>query len=120
MTDISIRQIDEIGKYWIVYRKEHGEPGHIQLSACANNFSIHRRCESGGGLKCVGLRYEKDGCGYYELFNVGHTRIQCPLKTSFLQSLLKGKKAEPFLRQQYEAIERQLNGFGWKTIEESN
>ena len=75
MTEISNKQINEISEYWLVYLKESGEPGHIQLSACANNFSIHRGYESEDGMKCVGIHYEKDDCGFYELFNVGHTLV---------------------------------------------
>lgn len=117
MTEISNKQIREVGEYWLVYRKESGEPGHIQLSACANNFAVHRGCTSGDGLQCVGLHYEKDGCGYYELFNVGHTLVRFPLKPNFLQQLLGGKRAADKLRQCCEDFERQLNKFGWKTIE---
>ena len=53
--------------------------------------------------------------GYYELFNVGHTRIKCPLKPNVFQKLLgtAGK-----LREQYEAFEARLNSMGWKTISE--
>ena len=117
MNEISIKQIDQISQYWIVYTKESGEPGHIQLSACANNFAIHRGYASDGGAQCVGLHYEKDDWGFYELFNVGHTLVKCPLKPSFLQKLLKGKNAEAHLREQYLDIEKQLNSYGWKTIE---
>ncbi len=116
MTEITYKQIRRIEKYWLIYAKDDGSEGHIQLSACANNFAIHH----GGEPDCIGLRYEKDGFGCYELFNVGHTLIKCPLKPNFLQSLLGGKKAETKLRQQYGDIERRLNEFGWKTIEESN
>ena len=116
MTDISMKQIKEITQFWVFYDKGNGKQGNIQLSACANNFSIHR----GGDPECVGLRYEKDGYGYYELFNVGHTRIKFPLKPNGLQNLLGGKKAAAKLRQQYDAFEATLNSFGWKTIEESN
>ena len=112
MNEIFLKQIDEVTPFWVFYSKDSGEPGNIQLSACANNFSIHR----GGDANCVGLRYEKDGYGYYELFNVGHTRIQFSLKPG----LLGGKKAAQKLRQQYEAFEARLNSFGWNTIEESN
>lgn len=112
MTEITIKQIQEIGEYWLVYQKDDKSPGHIQLSACANNFSIHH----GGEPGCVGLRYEKDGFGCYELFNVGHTLIKCPLRPGGLQKLLKGRSAEAFLRKQYEDIERQLNAYGWNTI----
>lgn len=117
MNEISIKQIDQISQYWIVYTKESGEPGHIQLSACANNFAIHRGCASEDGMQCVGLRYEKDGFGCYELFNVGHTLVKCPLKPGALQKLLKGKNAESALREKYLDIEKQLNSYGWKTIE---
>ena len=117
MNEISIKQIDQISQYWIVYTKESGETGHIQLSACANNFAIHRGNASDGGAQCVGLRSEKDGVGCYELFNVGHTLVKCPLKPNLLQKLLKGKNAEAHLREQYLSIEKQLNAFGWKTIE---
>ena len=110
MTEISIKQIDEVTPFWVFYSKESGEPGNIQLSACANNFAIVRGDRSGDGLKCVGLRYEKDGFGCYELFNVGHTLIKCPLKPKLFGSAAK-------LREKYENIEKQLNGFGWKTIE---
>ena len=120
MTEISNKQIDEISRYWLFYTKESGEQGSIQLSACANNFRIHRGCEPDGELQCVGLRSEKDGCGYYELFNVGHTKIRFPLKPNPLKKLLKGSKAELLLRQEYEAFEKQLNEYGWKTIAESN
>ena len=107
MTVISIKQIKEIGEFWVVYAKDDGSRGHIHLSACANNFSILR----GGAENCVGLRYEKDGFGFYELFNVGHTLIKCPLKPRLFGSAAK-------LREKYEAIEKQLNSFGWKTVEE--
>ena len=105
MTEISIKKIREISEFWLVYDKDEGV-GHIQLSACANNFSIHH----GGDPKCVGLRYEKDGFGCYELFNVGHTLIKCPLKPKLFGSAAK-------LREKYESIEKQLNRFGWKTVE---
>ena len=111
MTEISIKQIKEIGEFLVVYTKPEGAPGHIQLSACANNFAIVRGVSSGDELKCVGLRYEKDGFGCYELFNVGHTLIKCPLKPRLFGSAAK-------LREKYESIEKQLNGFGWKTVEE--
>ena len=107
MNEISIRQIKEISQFWVVYTKDSGEPGHIQLSACANNYSVLR----GGEENCLGLRYEKNGFGCYELFNTGHTVIKCPLKPSLLASAAKR-------RQQYEDIERRLNEFGWKTIAE--
>ena len=106
MTEISIKQIKEIGEFWIVYAKDDGSNGHIQLSACANNFSILR----GGDPKCVGLRYEKDGFGCYELYNVGHTLIKCPLKPRLFGSAAKQ-------REKYEAIEKRLNEFGWKTLQ---
>ena len=105
MTEISIKQIKEISEFWLVYDKDEGV-GHIQLSACANNFSIHH----GGEPKCVGLRYEKDGFGFYELFNVGHTLIKCPLKPRLFGSAAK-------LREKYEGIEKRLNEFGWKTLQ---
>lgn len=121
MTEISIDQIREVGQYWLVYLKESGEPGHIQLSACANNFSIHRGHASEDDRQCVGLRYEKNGCDCYELFNLGHTLIKCPRKPGLGQTiaaLLKGKKPAQLQREKYDALERQLNEFGWKTIEE--
>ena len=105
MTEISIKKIREISEFWLVYDKDEGV-GHIQLSACANNFSIHH----GGDPKCVGLRYEKDGFGCYELFNVGHTLIRCPLKPKLFGSAAK-------LREKYEGIEKRLNEFGWKTLQ---
>ena len=106
MNEISIKQIREISEFWVVYTKDTGETGHIQLSACANNFSIHH----GGESRCVGLRYEKDGFGCYELFNVGHTLIKCPLKPRLFGSAAK-------LREKYEGIEKRLNEFGWKTLQ---
>ena len=118
MNEISVKQIDEITPFWLFYSKENGEPGNIQLSACANNFFVHRGYVSGDGLQCVGLRYEKDGFGCYELFNVGHTLIKCPLKLGPVQKLLGGKKAEAKLRAEFEAFEQQLNSRGWKTIAE--
>ena len=105
MTEISIKKIREISEFWLGYDKDEGG-GHIQLSACANNFSIHH----GGDPKCVGLRYEKDGFGCYELFNVGHTLIKCPLKPKLFGSAAK-------LREKYEGIEKRLNEFGWKTLQ---
>lgn len=122
MTEISIDQIQQIGQYWVVYLNEDGEPAHIQLSACANNFAIHRSQESGDGLKPVGLRYEKAGCDCYELFNVGHTLIKCPRSPGLGQTiaaLFKGKKPAELQREKYEAVERQLNEFGWKTVAEN-
>ena len=117
MTEISNKQIDEISQFWVVYRKENGQPCHIQLSACANNFRVHRGYDSGSGLQCVGLRYEEGGSWCYELFNVGHTLVKFPQKPGLLLGLLKGKNAAAHLRQQYEDFEKQLNEFGWKTIE---
>ena len=110
MTEISIKKIREISEFWLVYDKDEGV-GHIQLSACANNFRIHHGCDESDGLQCVGLRYEKDGFGCYELFNVGHTLIKCPLKPRLFGSAAK-------LREKYASIEKQLNSFGWKTVEE--
>ena len=118
MTEISIRQIDEITPFWLFYTKPNGAPGNIQLSACANNFSVQRGHVPEDGLQCVGLRYEKDNFGCYELFNVGHTLIKCPLKPNPLQKLLGGKKAEQKLRAAYEEFEQKLNSRGWKTIAE--
>ena len=106
MTEITCKQIRRIDQYWLVYAKDDGSEGHIQLSACANNFSIHR----GGAGNCIGLRYEKDGFGCYELFNVGHTCIKFPLKPRLFGSPAR-------LRENYEGFEKQLNGFGWKTVE---
>ena len=117
MNEIFLKQIDEVTPFWLFYSKDSGEPGNIQLSACANNFSIHRGYASEDSLQCVGVRYEKDGFGCYELYNVGHTLIKCPLKPNPIQKLLGGKKAEEKLRAQYEAFEQQLNSRGWKTIE---
>lgn len=120
MKEIYINRIDEINEYWIVYVQDSGEPGHIQLSACANSYAVHRGAEDGDGLRCVGLHYEKDGCGCYELFTAGHALIKCPLKANFVQSLasmLRGKKGDEVCRQAYLDFETKLNGFGWKTIE---
>ena len=119
MNEISIKQIDEITQFWVFYTKPSGEPGNIQLSACANNFAIHRGYVSEDALQCVGVRYEKDGFGCYELFNVGHTLIKCPLKPNPIQKLLGGKKAGEKRRAAYEAFEQQLNSRGWKTIPEA-
>ena len=116
MTEISCSQIRRIDQYWLVYKKDDGSEGHIQLSACANNFAIHH----GGEPGTIGLRYEKDGFGCYELFNVGHTCIKFPLRATGLKKLLKGKRYDNALREQYESIEKVLNGFGWKTVEKSN
>ena len=107
MTELTCKQIRRIDQYWLVYAKDDGSEGHIQLSACANNFSIHHD----GAENCIGLRYEKDGFGCYELFNVGHTVIKFPLKPTLFGGAAKR-------RLQYENIERQLNEFGWKTIAE--
>ena len=119
MNEIFLKQIDEVTPFWLFYSKDSGEPGNIQLSACANNFSIHRGYVSEDGLQCVGVRYEKDGFGCYELYNVGHTLIKCPLKPNPIQKLLGGKKAEEKLRAAYESFEEQLNSRGWKTIPEA-
>ncbi len=118
MNEIFLKQIDEVTPFWVFYSKDSGEPGNIQLSACANNFSIHRGYVSEDSLQCVGTRYEKDGFGCYELFNVGHTLIKFPLTPNFVQKLLGGKNAADKLRQQYGEFERQLSGYGWKTIAE--
>ena len=116
MTEISYKQWRRLDQYWFVYEKDDGSEAHIQLSACANNFSIHH----GGEENCIGLRYEKDGFGYYELFNVGHTRSKFPLHGKGLRKLLRGKKYDDALRTQYASIETAFNNVGWKTIEKSN
>lgn len=113
MTEITYKQWRRLDQYWFVYEKDDGAEAHIQLSACANNFSI----QHGGDGKCIGLRYEQDGFGYYELFNVGHTRIKFPLQGKGLRKLLKGKKYDDALRAQYESIETAFNNVGWNTIE---
>ena len=113
MNEIFLKQIDEVTPFWVFYSKDSGEPGNIQLSACANNFSIHH----GGEGNCIGLRYEKDGFGCYELFNVGHTLIKFPLQGKGLRKLLKGKKYDDALRSQYESIEIAFNNVGWKTAQ---
>ena len=92
MNEIFLKQIDEVTPFWVFYSKDSGEPGNIQLSACANNFSIHRGYVSEDSLQCVGVRYEKDGFGCYELYNVGHTLIKCPLKPNPIQKLLAAKR----------------------------
>ena len=116
MNEISYARIRRIEPYWLVYAKDDGSEAHIQLSACANNFAIHH----GGEPGCIGLRYEKDGFGCYELFNVGHTLIKFPLVGKGLRKLLKGKKYDDALRSQYESIETVFNGHGWHTVLESN
>ena len=119
MTEISIDQVREIGEYWLIYRDQEGEEKHIQLSACANNFSIHRGDQSGDGLKCVGLRSEDQNGGSYELYNVGHTKIHCPFRPGIggtIAALLKGKKPAEVQKEKFLDFERQLNSYGWKTI----
>ena len=116
MNEISIQKIREITPFWVFYEKDSGAPGNSQLSACANNFAIQHGGGDGDGLRTVGLRYEKNGFGYYELFNVGHACIRFPLKPG----LFGGKKAAQKLRRQYEDFEATLNSHGWKTIEETN
>ena len=119
MTEISIDQIQEIGQYWLVYLTREGEEKHIQLSACANNFSIHH----GGESNCVGLRHEDANGGSYELYNVGHTKVLCPWKPGLggiIAAVLKGKKPEEVQREKFRDFEAKLNSFGWKTIEDSN
>ena len=118
MNEISMQKIQEITPFWVFYEKENGRRGNIQFSACANNFAVHRGGGSADGLQAVGLRYEKDGFGCYELFNVGHTLIKFPLTPNFVQKLLGGKNAADKLRQQYGEFEQQLNGYGWKTVAE--
>lgn len=120
MKEISSKQINKIDAYWIHYTKEDREPGHIQLSACANNYALHHGAPAEGEKQCVGLRYEADGFGCYELFNVGHTLIKCPLRPGAGQSilaLLRGKNAAELQREEYLAIERTLNEHGWMTRE---
>ena len=122
MTEISIDQIREIGQYWLVYLSPEGETKHIQFSACANNFSIHRGSPDEDGLKCVGLRSEDADGGSYELYNVGHTKILCPFKPTIggtIAALLKGKKPADVQKEKFLDFERQLNAYGWKTIEET-
>ena len=67
-------------------------------------------------------KVEKAGCDCYELFNVGHTLIKCPRSPGLGQTiaaLFKGKKPAELQREKYEAVERQLNEFGWKTVAEN-
>ena len=121
MTEISIDQVQSISQYWLVYLSQEGHEKHIQLSACANNYSIHHGGASADGLSCVGLRRESDKGGSYELFNVGHTKVLCPWRPGIggtIGALLKGKKPADVQRAKFEDFERQLNSFGWKTIEE--
>ncbi len=116
MKEISASKIFEINEYWLVYRQDSGEPGHIQLSACANTYRAHH----GGDGKTLGLRYIENDCGYYELFTAGHLRIKCSLRANFGQAVVaafRGKTPKAAMQEEFDSIEAQLESFGWRTIE---
>lgn len=120
MNELNRSRITEINDYWLVYRKDSGEPGHMYLGACASRFGRQEQYESGDGLRCVGKRYEKDGFGCYELYSLEHTLIKCPLRPNVFQAaaaLLRGKKPAEAQREAYLDFEAQLNAHGYKTIE---
>lgn len=120
MNEIKNSAVFEISDYWLVYRRDNGEPGHIELGACANSFARQEHYESTDGLRCVGKRYEKDGCRCYELYNIGHTLVKFAPRPNFGESVVamfRGKKPSDAQREAYEQFEADLNAHGWKTVE---
>ncbi len=116
MKEITSSKIFEISEYWLTYRQDSGEPGHIQLSACANTYQARH----GGDGKTLGVRYVENNCGFYELFTAGHFLIKCPLRANFGQAVVasfRGKKPADAMREEFEAIEAQFVRFGWHTVE---
>lgn len=119
MKEIKLSDVLEINPYWLIYRNENREKAYLDLSASANSFSRAMQLPEEDGLRCVGLRYEENGTGCYELFNIGHTKVVCPLKPGFFAALagkLGGKDPEKLLREAFEAFEQRLNAAGWKTV----
>lgn len=108
-------------RYWLRYTNEAGVLKNVNLSGCANSFKLatNNAYDTGDGMKCVGWRYEEDGCLCYELFCIGHLQLSIPLQPGLadrIKYLLLGKKADEAYREKLEAFERALNQGGWKTV----
>ena len=109
-------------KYWLRYVNESGVTKQVNLSACANSFSLATGSayDTGDGLRSVGWRYEADGCLCYELFCVGPLQLYLPLQPGLMDRvryLLQGKHPQEGYREKLEAFEQALNRGGWKTVE---
>ena len=120
MKQIRISDIEQINKYWLVARDDEGNPKHIDLSACANSYARRHGSAGEGEMPCIGVRYTRDGVGYYELYDIGHTRLFMKLTPNWFGSLfarLQGKDPAESTRRAYEAIEAQLNENGYRTVE---
>ena len=110
--------------YWLRYRNEDGIIKHVSLSSCANNFRLTEENEisSDEQLRCVGWRYEDNGCLCYELFCVGHLVLFTSLRPGVVDQicgLLSRKKAEDIRRETALNFENALNQSGWKTLEKA-
>ena len=120
MKEIKLSDVLEINAYWLIYRNENKEKAYIDLSASANSFSRVTQQAGTDGLRSVGQRYEENGVGYYELYNIGHTRISCPMKPGFMGVLsckLSGKDPVQTQRETFLSLEERLNAVGWRTVE---
>ena len=114
MKKLTMARIIEVNPHWIVYRNEQQGTSYLDLSACANSYARRAPQEENESCRCVGERMERNGTVSYELFDIGHTEISCPMKPSAFQALL-GKLTGKEPDDGY-SLERQLNHFGWKTI----
>lgn len=125
MIKIHLTKFNYPDKFWLKYRNEDNIVKYVNLSSCANNFSLLTggKYSSEDGLRCVGWRYEKDGCLCYEIFCIGHLTLLLPLAPSLLDriiSLLQGKKTDVAYREKLQKFEKALNHGGWKTINKSD
>jgi len=123
MKEIKLSDILEVNAWWLIYRNENKEKAYLDLSASANSFARATGYSDADSLRCVGRRYRENGVGYYEFFNIGHTRIVCPLKPGFLETLtakLSGKDPVRAREESCLAFEKRLNEAGWKTEEIEN
>jgi hypothetical protein len=107
--------------YWLRFYREDGTQSCISLEGCANSFALvtQNRYASEDGLRCVGWRYEEDGCLCYELFCVGHVVLYMPLKPDVfncIRYLLRGNKPQEAHEEALKTFESALNRGGWKTV----
>ena len=109
-------------QYWLRYCNEDGYVRNISLSACANSFRLMTKGAyetEDDDLRCVGWRYEEDGCLCYELFYIGHLVLFVPLQPSLPERLgymLQRKDVREAHREKIMEFEKALNCGGWKTV----
>lgn len=120
MSKICIRDVVEITDDRIIYRDERGDTAFIELAPCSNSFEIkHNITTEAGKVRTVGERFFGENA-YYELYDIGHTRLYLKLKTNRIQKLISKVFKWNFHAKEFQlfySIQTQLNAHGWTTLD---